>query len=132
MATFIGIVHKDRKSDYGVCFPDFPGCITGGRTLDEAMAMSREAVAAHIELMQDYNDPLPTKPLSLDQAKRHEFAKAASMFIAVEAPLPSQPIRVNVMLDKNLVKRIDEIAPNRSAFLAKAAMDALAARQYRP
>jgi hypothetical protein len=29
-------LHKDRKSDFGVSFPDFPGSITAGRTLEEA------------------------------------------------------------------------------------------------
>ncbi len=33
---YIAYLHKDRHSDYGVSFPDFPGCITAGKTLDEA------------------------------------------------------------------------------------------------
>jgi predicted RNase H-like HicB family nuclease len=129
MATFIGIVHKDEKSDYGVCFPDFPGCITAGTTLDDAMAMAREALSGHIEVMYEHHDPLPTKAMTLDQAKKHEFAKGATMFIAVEAPLPCKPIRVNVMLDANLVERIDRFANNRSAFLSQAARNELA-RQH--
>ncbi len=24
--NYIALIHKDRKSDYGVSFPDFPGC----------------------------------------------------------------------------------------------------------
>ena len=128
MATFVGIVHKGKKTDYGVCFPDFPGCITAGTTLDEAMEMAREALSGHIEVMYEYNDPLPTQAMTLDQAKKHEFAKGATMFIAVEAPLPSKPIRVNVMLDSNLLERIDRFADNRSAFLAQAARNELARR----
>jgi predicted RNase H-like HicB family nuclease len=129
MATFIGIVHKDEKSDYGVCFPDFPGCITAGTTLDDAMEMAREALGGHIAVMYEHHDPLPTKAMTLDQVKKHEFAKGANMFIAIEAPLPSKPIRVNVMLDANLVERIDRFANNRSAFLSQAARNELA-RQH--
>ena len=33
---YIEIIHKDPDSDFGVSFLDFPGCITAGRTLDEA------------------------------------------------------------------------------------------------
>ena len=29
MASYIGVVHKDKKSDYSVSFPDFPGCTAG-------------------------------------------------------------------------------------------------------
>ncbi len=24
---YIALIHKEEKSDYGVSFPDFPGCI---------------------------------------------------------------------------------------------------------
>ena len=30
MWHYIGLLHKDAHSDYGVSFPDFPGCITAG------------------------------------------------------------------------------------------------------
>jgi predicted RNase H-like HicB family nuclease len=30
---YIAYLHKDRDSDFGVSFPDFPGCITAGKTL---------------------------------------------------------------------------------------------------
>ncbi len=131
MALFIGIIHKEGKSDYGVCFPDFPGCITAGKTLEDAMTMAREALNGHIEVMYEYNDALPTKPMTLDQAKKHEFAQGAAMFIAVEATLPSKSIRVNVMMDANLLNRIDARTNNRSAFLAQAARNELMRPQPR-
>jgi predicted RNase H-like HicB family nuclease len=46
---YIAYLHKTRKSDYGVSFPDFPGCITAGRTLEEARRMAAEALALHVE-----------------------------------------------------------------------------------
>ena len=48
---YIAYLHKDRGSDYGVSFPDFPGCITAGRTLDEASRMAEDALALHIQGM---------------------------------------------------------------------------------
>ena len=41
---YIAYLHKDRNSDYGVSFPDFPGCITAGKTLEEAHRMAAEAL----------------------------------------------------------------------------------------
>jgi hypothetical protein len=29
----IAIIHKDADSDFGASFPDFPGCITAGRSV---------------------------------------------------------------------------------------------------
>ena len=36
MRQFIALIHKDTDSDYGVSFPDLPGVISAGSTLDEA------------------------------------------------------------------------------------------------
>ena len=49
MRTYIALLRKDPDSDYGVDFPDFPGCVTAGSTLEEARAMAEEALAFHIE-----------------------------------------------------------------------------------
>jgi predicted RNase H-like HicB family nuclease len=50
---YIAIIHKEPNSDFGVSFPDFPGCITAGRTLGEARDMAAEALAGHIAVMQE-------------------------------------------------------------------------------
>jgi predicted RNase H-like HicB family nuclease len=50
---YVAIIHKDPDSDFGVSFPDFPGCITAGRTLDEAKDMALEALSGHIEVMRE-------------------------------------------------------------------------------
>ena len=36
MAQYIGYLHKEADSDYRVSFPDFPGCITAGESLEDA------------------------------------------------------------------------------------------------
>ena len=35
MANYIAVVHKDPKSEFGISFPDFPGCITAGKNIDD-------------------------------------------------------------------------------------------------
>jgi predicted RNase H-like HicB family nuclease len=59
MAHYIALIHKDADSDYGVSFPDFPGCITAGATLDEARAMAAEALAMHIEGLGEDGEAIP-------------------------------------------------------------------------
>ena len=51
MSDFIALLRKDTGSDFGVEFPDFPGCITAGSNLDEAKDMAIEALTLHIEGM---------------------------------------------------------------------------------
>jgi predicted RNase H-like HicB family nuclease len=56
---YIAYLHKERKSDFGVSFPDFPGCVTSGKTLDEARRMAAEALNLHIEGMIEDGEPIP-------------------------------------------------------------------------
>ena len=57
--NYIAVIHKDPDSDFGVSFPDFPGCITAGQTIDEAKSMAAEALHGHIEEMQAAGEPIP-------------------------------------------------------------------------
>jgi predicted RNase H-like HicB family nuclease len=63
---YVAIIHKDHDSDFGVGFPDFPGCITAGRTLNEAKDMALEALTGHIEVMRETGEAVPD-PSSLDE-----------------------------------------------------------------
>ena len=47
MQSYIALIHKDADSDYGVSFPDLPGCITAGTTLDEAMVFTSASSRTH-------------------------------------------------------------------------------------
>ena len=44
MPYYIALIHKDADSCYGVSFPDLPGVITAGDTIDEAMRHAAEAL----------------------------------------------------------------------------------------
>ncbi|OYD80121.1 hypothetical protein CHT98_32930 (plasmid) [Azospirillum brasilense] len=48
-----------------VTFPDFPGCISFGQSLDVAAAQAEAALALHIAGMIEDGDALPT-PSALD------------------------------------------------------------------
>jgi predicted RNase H-like HicB family nuclease len=61
--NYIAIIHKEPNSDFGVSFPDFPGCITTGRTLGEARDMAAEALAGHIAVMQERGNRRLIRPL---------------------------------------------------------------------
>lgn len=59
MTGYVALVHKDPGTSYGVSFPDVPGCISAGDTLDEALANAAEALAGHLALMRADGDPIP-------------------------------------------------------------------------
>lgn len=59
MKQYIALIHKDADSDYGVSFPDLPGVISAGSTLDEARDMATEALALHIEGLIEDGEAIP-------------------------------------------------------------------------
>ena len=65
MRQYIALIHKDADSDYGVSFPDLPGVISAGGTLDEARAMATEALAFHLEGLTEDGEAVP-EPSSLE------------------------------------------------------------------
>ena len=116
MTAYVGVIHKDKKSDYSISFPDFPGCVSAGKNQDELKTMAEEALLFHIEGMIEDGEKIP-KPLALEQAQKHAFAKNALAFLLVSIPMPAKPVRVNIMMDSQLLKRIEHISSNRSAFV---------------
>ncbi len=55
----------ERDEDgYSITFPDLPGCITCGDSLEDAYLMARDALELHLYGMEEDNDdiPSPSKP----------------------------------------------------------------------
>lgn len=61
---FPAVFEPGENKGYCVTFPDLPGCITEGDTLEEALRMAKEALELHIYGMEEDGDdiPQPTPP----------------------------------------------------------------------
>jgi predicted RNase H-like HicB family nuclease len=77
---FVALLHKDQTSDYGVSFPDFPGCITAASNWDEARRMAVEALSLHIAGMQEDSEAIP-RPSTLAELWREPAIKDAVTFL---------------------------------------------------
>ncbi len=126
MVAYIAYLRKDADSDYGVEFPDLPGCVSAGRTLDEARAMAAEALAGHVAALEAEGDPVP--PPSTMEALRDDAERGEAVLILVDLdPGLLKSERVNVMIPRHLLGRIDAASGgNRSRFLVEAAEKKLA------
>lgn len=127
MTVYIALLRKDPKSDFGVDFPDFPGCISAGSTAEEAARMAREALAFHVEgMLEDGEEIPPPSTLDVILADRHN-RKAIPILVPVE--VPGKAVRVNVMIPDKDLKAFDRYAKkhgmSRSGFLVAAAKRAM-------
>lgn len=122
MSHYYAFIRKDDDSDFGVEFPDLPGCITAGATEDEAYVMAEEALALHIAGMHAEGIPVPT-PSTLHNLSCDEGVKF-TIRVPVR-PIAGRAQRVQITLDEYLLKEIDRTAKktghSRSSFLAAAA-----------
>jgi len=130
MPTYIALIHKDADSDYGVSFPDFPGCITAGSTIDEAKDLAQEALAFHLEGLLADGDRIPA-PSRLEDILADPQNADAVAFLVVPVHLPaSKTVRVNISVPEDTLRQIDAAAKqrglSRSSFLVQAARRSLA------
>lgn len=129
MRQYIGLIHKDPDSDYGVSFPDFPGCVSAGASLEEARIMAQEALSLHVAGLIEDGEAVPA-PSSLDAIMGDPEAAGS---IAVLALAPERAtvtsVRVNITVPEDALAEIDRFAEKegftRSAFLVKAALGAI-------
>jgi predicted RNase H-like HicB family nuclease len=124
--TYPALVRKDRKSDFGVEFPDFPGCVSGGTTYDDATRQAALALQFHVDGMIEDGEELP-EPSTMDQVVANAGAKGAiPFFVVAKIKQKSRAVRFTATMDEALLQAIDEAvdagaAPSRSGFLAEAA-----------
>lgn len=53
------VVVEKALHNYSGYVPDLPGCITTGKTVDEVIANMHEAIAVHLETMEELGIPIP-------------------------------------------------------------------------
>lgn len=117
---YIAIIHKEPGSCFGVSFPDFPGCISAGATLEEARLQAKEALEGHIRLMKEDKEPVPD-PSSLDEVmKDPDFKSGVAFVVPVDTGVY---VRINITLPEWKLEAIDKAAKekglSRSAYIAQ-------------
>ena len=82
--TYAALVRQEADGDFGVRFPDLPGCVAAGSTFEEAGEMAREVLALHLEGNAAGGEYVPS-PSSADAVLAHPDAMDAIALIVVEA-----------------------------------------------
>ena len=124
---YLSFIHRD-EAGYGVSFPDFPGCVSVGDTVDEAVRQGSKALAFHVEGLAEDGQEIPT-PRSIDAIEAdpelEPWRRGADLVLIPLLLDRGSTRRVNISLDRGLLEAIDDEARQRrmtrSAFLATAA-----------
>lgn len=127
MTHFPVVIHKDKKSDYGITVPDLPGCFSAGRTIDEALLMTREAIELHLEGVISEGSVVP-KPAGIDVHRLNaDLVDGIWALVPIDVDaLRDKVIRLNITMPERVLNAVDRYAAEhgetRSGLLAQAAV----------
>jgi len=121
MRYYIGVVHQDGDSAYGVHFPDVPGCFSAADEMDDLLTNASKALSLHLE-----DTPLPypraLDAVRLDEDVKRDLAEGAFLLAVPFIQLSGRTTKANITMDAGLLAAIDHTAKERgltrSAFLA--------------
>lgn len=123
MQYFTALVHKDEGSAYGLSFPDLPGAFAAADDWNSIPKAATEALDLWFEDMPN------VEPAALDDIRKRPEIAAELASGAVLMPVPYIPAdtateRVNITIERGLLRAIDETAKargmTRSSFIASA------------
>lgn len=122
------VIHKDKTSDYGVTVPDLPGCFTAGATVDEALAMAKEAIEVYLEQSIEDGKVIPSLGRIEQHQRNSDYRGGVWAFVNVdESTLRVSAKRINITLPERVLDAIDRFAnangETRSGLLARAATE---------
>lgn len=131
MPVAYALIHEEADR-FGVSFPDFPGCISGGETAEQAILRGTEALTFHVGGMIEDGEKLPILRTLGELESDADFRKyrEGAVLALVPFELPGKSVRINISMDENLLSSVDQSAEatgeSRSGWLASAARRRLA------
>ena len=120
MRHFIGVVHQEGDSAFGIHFPDAPGCFSAADRFDDLLPNAVEALGVYFE-----DEPM-VEPRSMDRLRedhdvRSDLADGAILMAVPLIEVLGRRTKANIAIDAGVLKAIDDTAAarglTRSAFL---------------
>jgi predicted RNase H-like HicB family nuclease len=126
---YFTVVSPQPDGGYSAQFPDLAGVHATGSDLADLLAAAREAVMTHLQKLADDGQDWP-KPTPADQLRPEPPAFALLVDVHVDDP----PVRVNISIGEQLLKRLDSAAvargASRSGFIAQAVRASLGEKAH--
>ena len=124
MRYYTALVHHDADSAYGLTFPDMPGCFAAADSWDDIPRATAEALDLWFEDQPDV-EPASIEAIRQRADVAEELAAGAVLMPVPYIPADTALARVNISIERGLLRAIDETAKarrmTRSSFLASAA-----------
>lgn len=117
-------IHKG-KVGYGITFPDFPGCVSDGKTIDKVLENGKEVLQLMIDTLYESGQEIPV-PGTIDDKWLQEECNDIECVGIISVEVPTKQIRINVSMADYVIARVDKYAKahgqTRSGVLTEAAL----------
>lgn len=114
-----------HETIWSIVFPDFPGVTSAAREFADVPQQARDALASAIEDMIAEGENLPRSIEEGQQCAPLSAEMHNPRYVVVPVEVSENPVRINVSIDRGLLKRVDDAASRRgmtrSGFLAEGA-----------
>ncbi len=117
MARYFALI-DGKAGDYGVVFPDLPGCTAMGKTVEEALSRAAEALRDWVDVTEENGGKIPAAR-ALEKLQRDSDVKDALKDGAGLATIPlvretGKPVKANLSIDSGVLSAMDEEARRRN------------------
>ncbi|WP_159715363.1 type II toxin-antitoxin system HicB family antitoxin [Geminicoccus flavidas] len=118
MDRYLALIHRENDV-FGMSFPDFPGCVAGGDSFEEAVESGIEALRFHVDDMIEAGLPIP-RPRSLEDLEADpDFMEDRQDSILATIPLlphAGRSRRINFTIDEAVLAEIDRFVNDREGY----------------
>lgn len=103
-----------KAGAYGVVFPDLPGCVAMGKTMEAALANAADVLRDWFEVSEEHGEavplPRPIEKLRRDPEVASALAEGASLASVPLIRETGKPVKANLSIDSGVLAAIDAAA----------------------
>jgi predicted RNase H-like HicB family nuclease len=126
--VYPALFKPNPNGGYIVTVPDAVGCVTGGKTLNEALGMVKDALSVYMCSAEDHSDPIPepSKPNDIVTDTPEAFVTLIEIdTVRYRAETDNKAVRKNVSLPAWLNFKAEQAHINCSQVLQEALRERL-------
>lgn len=119
---FPALFDPGGEDGYTVTFPDLPGCITEGDTIEKALTMAKDALELHLYGLEADGEEIPiaSNPVILEVPHGGFISLIEAWMPTVRAEMANLAVRKNLTIPKWLSDIAEERGVNYSQILQNA------------
>jgi predicted RNase H-like HicB family nuclease len=120
--TFPAVFQPCEEGGYSIYFPDLPGCISEGDTLEESMAMAKEGLELFLWNMEDDKEeiPEPTPPEKIEVEKGDFVVPVVADMKLIRTKMDNKTVNTTVTMPQWLKYQGEQNKINFSQLLQEA------------